>query len=575
LSRKTKNGKRTLHGKHGEGRLRAFALGSDVSWVSESENTTGAIQTVTLQGSRDRGRIFRWDTAPSTAKTPGTIFTARNHQDRNLNALDRETTPDTLRTTFAPVLLNEAALSITFDGTPIDPRDEILRDTKLSGKFDDDPSQTLQVRIIEWRGSGSHRTLYFGPDEIHFPYETSGRELEGQFPYSAYVTWGGFDGDTLSMLGLGEMANGPSGSIWRFTRESVRAHFAARRLERRREQIQQWREDKVYPYTDEPASEPEKVERAVFDVIASALVPKIPKRNGDAKLTLTLLRDAVRADPDNLAVILHEVVALSEADRVALTKLLNETTLSSIIRSANLVASRHKFLAGLERLLFDPNDSSVINERNHLHKILERELWIFGEAYHLMSSERGLTEMLRTHLRLEGLSTKGIEPIRRWDGRSGRTDLHLAAKYKEHDRIRHLVVELKAPDITARRAERDQLEDYVNVVLANSAFATEKSSWDFILIVTDYDDLVSNSIIGGDQSLGLVFDPGSKPGRPTVRGFVRRWRDVLDENRRRLEFITSALEHDPSLSEGLAFLREQYSELLPVGIAEEAQIEQP
>jgi hypothetical protein len=143
-------------------------------------------------------------------------------------------------------------------------------------------------------------------------------------------------------------------------------------------------------------------------------------------------------------------------------RLLSETTLSAVIRSANLVASQHKFLAGLEHLLFYPTDSPEVGERDHLHRILEHELRVFGEAYHLMShlmsSERGLTELLRTHLKLEGLTTKSVGPVKRWDGKSGRVDLHLAAKYREHDHVRHLVVELKAPDITIERRELDQVE---------------------------------------------------------------------------------------------------------------------
>src|SRR6202000_3141895 len=125
-----------------------------------------------------------------------------------------------------------------------------------------------------------------------------------------------------------------------------------------------------------------------------------------------------------------------------LTRLLSETTLTAIIKAANLVTSRNKFLTGIEHLLFDPVDAEKVGERDHLHRILERELWIFGEAYHLMSSERGLTEVLRTHLRLERLPTKNALPVTRWDGKTGRIDLHLAAKYQEHDRVRHLIVEL-------------------------------------------------------------------------------------------------------------------------------------
>ncbi|WP_328876836.1 hypothetical protein [Streptomyces sp. NBC_00299] len=42
-------------------------------------------------------------------------------------------------------------------------------------------------------------------------------------------------------------------------------------------------------------------------------------------------------------------------------------------------------------------------ERDHLHKILERELWVFGEEFNMLrSSEIGLTRMLEHHRRAVG-----------------------------------------------------------------------------------------------------------------------------------------------------------------------------
>lgn len=307
-------------------------------------------------------------------------------------------------------------------------------------------------------------------------------------------------------------------------------------------------------------------------MVSGTLVQHISKSNKDAQLTLALLRDAIRHDPDKLTTILHEVVSLSDADRDTLTRLLSETTLSAIIRSANLIASRHKFLAGLEHLLFDTHDSGDVGERDHLHKILEHELWVFGEGYHLMSSERSLTELLRNHLKLEGLPRKGVTPVKRWDGKHGRTDLHLAVRHKEHDRIRHLVVELKAPDIAASRKEIDQVEDYANAVLSNPAFTGDKTTWDFILVITDYDDVVRRRIIGEDREIGLYLAPEKEPNRPLVRAYVRRWRDVINENKRRLDFMTSALEHDPSITEGLEYVRQQYRDLLPASLLDDPEL---
>jgi hypothetical protein len=282
LSTKTKNDRRVLHGKRGEGRLRAFALGSEVSWTSESVNTLGVRETVSIKGSRANGRIFQWNAVPSTASKTKTIFTAYNRQEKRLSALFGDSVMPKLRSHFAPVLLNEENLSITFDGDSLDPHDEILHDTPLPIPLDDSSSATIYLRIVEWK-SGNHKAIYFGHDATHFTVEIPGADVERQFPFSAYIYSDNFDTSTLEELETPNLAHGRVGAIWQSVCEAIRTHFAARRLLRRREQIEQWRKDEVYPYTDEPKSEPEKVERAVFDVIASAVVSKVPKRASERR----------------------------------------------------------------------------------------------------------------------------------------------------------------------------------------------------------------------------------------------------------------------------------------------------
>jgi Histidine kinase-, DNA gyrase B-, and HSP90-like ATPase len=565
---KTKNGKRGLHGEKGEGRLRVFALGSRVQWVSHSEDIAAQKHRIEINGTTARRHVFPYQVGEGSGRM-GTVVTAWNETQKSLLALEPEHLLPALRSHFAPVLLNDDDLTITYVGEALDPADEIAHEAVYTLQFGDADVGGLHdatLRIIEWK-SGKHRAIYYGKDAEHFVSEESGKDVESQFQFSAYITWSGLDAEGTSAIGLGNLAHGPIGELWTAARDGIRSHFTSRRRERRRDQVVKWKEDKVYPYEGEPATEAEEAERLVFDVVSGTLSQQVPGKKNDARLMLTFLRDALRYDPDQLATIIQEVAALSPADRDTLTRLLSETTLPAIIKAANLVTSRNKFLLGLEHLLFDPTDSDEVGERDHLHKLLERELWIFGESYHLMNSERGLTELLRTHLRLEGLPTRNLTPVRRWDERSGRVDLHLGMKSQEFDLNRHLVVELKAPGITLGRKELDQVEDYANVVLENSAFATDKAEWDFILIGTDYNELVENRLRGEAQGLGQVLAPERKPGRPRVRVYVRRWRDVLDENRRRLNFMTNNLELDPSISEGLGYIREQYGDLLPEVIA--------
>jgi hypothetical protein len=568
LATTTKNGKRGLHGKLGEGRLRAFALGSRAEWDSHSRDTAGTMHRIKISGTTERRNVFPWDKTPPEQTDPGTVVTIWNDTQKSLATLEADSTLSVLRSHFAPLLLNEKRLQISYGGAVLNPSDEFADQTPIPLTFGETAEQQGRLNIIEWK-SGKHRAVYYGADDKHFLYEESAKDLEPQFSYSAYVTWDGLNHDAISLLPLGDMGPGEVGSLWQAARRAIREHFTERRRGRRRDQVAKWKKDRVYPYEGEPKTESERAERVVFDVVSGTLSQQISSKRSDAQLTLTLLRDALRHDPDKLTTILHEVVALNDTDRDILTDLLSETTLSAIIKAANVVASRNKFLSGLEHLLFDPVDAGTVGERDHLHRLLERELWIFGEAYHLMSSERGLTEMLRSHLKLEGLPIRVVEPVKRWDGRAGRTDLHLAVKMQEFDRIRHLVVELKAPDITLGRKELDQLEDYANVVLKNSAFATDKAEWDFLLIGTDWDEVVENRISEDARQLGRFLDPPRKPGRPRVRAYVRRWRDVIDENRARVAFVTRNLEHDPTLEEGLSHIRAQYAELLPLELRED------
>lgn len=562
---KSKNDKRGLHGQRGEGRLRAFALGNKITWTSHSLDTAAVLQRLEITGTTNHRHVFTWDARPAADNLPaGTTVVAFNDSQKSLGALELPKTRSVLLSHFAPVLLNEKDLRINYLGLDLNPIDEIADSTHYPLNFTDDAGNEhhAALRIIEWK-TVKQRAIYYGQDAEHFVHEESAVDVETQSRYSAYVTWDGLDHDALTLIGLGDMTDAPVGALWTAAREGIREHFRNRRRERRREQIDKWKADNVYPFEGEAKSETEKAERAIFDVVAGTIAQQVPTRKDSAKVTLGLLRNALQRDPEHLGALFNEVASLSKDDRHSLTRLLGETTMSGIIKAAHVVTGRNKFLAGLDRLIFPPKGTDTIGERDHLHPMLERELWIFGEAYHLMSSERGLTELARNHLNLLGLPSKKVEPVTRWDEKQGRVDLHLAVKMEEFEVARHLVVELKAPGITLGRKELNQVEDYANTVLEESVFATDKATWDIILVGTDYDSVVENRFIAGTRAQGLVLAPDAKPGRPVVRVFVRRWRDILDENRARLRLVTANLEHDPSLEDGLRHIQEQYADLLP------------
>jgi hypothetical protein len=216
-------------------------------------------------------------------------------------------------------------------------------------------------------------------------------------------------------------------------------------------------------------------------------------------------------------------------------------------------------------MLFDPTVSPEVGERDHLHKILEHELWVFGEQYNMMISERSLTTVLDRHLEMLGRTRADKQTVTRLDGTTGRVDLLLSAVATEQDRNRHLVVELKAPKVRATDTELRQIKGYAKAVAADARFASSATIWDFWLITAEMDDDVRGETTQLGRTRGIAYEP-DLPSQPDtkVRVWVRTWSEIIEEAKRRLSYFQDGLQHDPSLEHALDYLRRQHADVVPV-----------
>lgn len=563
-NRRSKNDKRQVHGSRGQGRLRAFALGSSLEWASTSTGLGGR-KTIRIVGSRRSRNIFEWEELGPAAQDDGTVFRAINEGQKSLLSLEAAKSREMIEGTFAPVILENPGIEISLDGKVLNPSAQIARDQVysdiLTAGGQDIP---LKVRILEWK-IGTHRQLYFSDSGGQTSYTEDGRNTEPQFSYSAYISWPGLD-EASDLISLGSLAPDPVAALTERANQLVRTHFKERRRQTRRRQIERWKAQGVYPYSGKPRDESERLERTLFDVVSGTLSSQIAASRPEASLTLRLLQNVLRSQPGDLIAIIHEVVSLNSTDLTALVRLLGSTSLANIVKATSIINARQHFLNALDHLIYDPVDAKLVSERYHLHPILENELWVFGEQYSLMSSERGLTELLRNHLRLSGLPDDAKGPVRTWDGKGARTDLHLGVVRREYDRDQHLIVELKSPHVKLGKEEMDQVKKYGNVILDDARFHSGSASWDLILVGGSIDSKARREILRDGVETGKFWDPNSDDGNtPAVQAFVRTWRGVIDENRRRLAFFTDAMESDPSVAESMNFVRDQYSTLLPEG----------
>lgn len=559
--------RRPLHGRAGQGRLRAFAVGHEVTWTTVADDVTGSRVRSSVRARATSKDGFESSESAAHGEETGTVFEATGMD--NLNRLDTDKAFERLTRELAPYLMAHGSVGVRYDGRVIDPKREVKEDETLALIWEHDgQSLSAQLRILEWQ-SASQRALLLC-DAVGVPVDQAEIKLPApDFYYTAYVMWEGMpDHRNEWMITDLESSDTALRGLISSALSSIDDYFEERRNERRRQQVEAWKERETYPYHGEPQTEEEKVERAAYDVVATSIRRHIPSKNKEQeRLTLGLLRDSLQQRPANVSELLGQFLGLPDEEREQLDRLLTRTGLSRVIRASTSVSNRLEFLAALDLMVHDPEANKLVGERDHLHKILANELWVFGEQYNQMISERGLTAALDRHLEILGEVRTDKSGVKRLDGTAGRLDLLLSAAATEHDRNRHLVVELKAPKVKATGHELSQIKSYAKAVAADPRFANSATVWEFWLVTTDMDDDVKQEVNQRGRPRGIAFEPDlSSAPDAKVRVWVRTWGEIIEDCRRRLAFFQEGLEHDPSIDEARDYLARVHGDVIPPGL---------
>ena len=318
---------------------------------------------------------------------------------------------------FALYLKDYRDLSILYEGTRLDPETAIAttRTEQLNDIDEDGTVYPVELEIIEWRNVTT-RGLYLCTEQGFPLSKVTTRFHIGEFHFSAYLKSSfitKLHGEAqLDLAKMNQLLN----ACVEDAQQAVKAYFRDRAAERARTVVEEWKTERVYPYEGEAKSPLEDAERKVFDILAvtaSDYMPDFvsapPKKKA---FDLRMLRTAIENSPEELQVILNEILGLPKRKQEELAGLLREASLSSIISAAKIVADRLKFLAGLEQILFDTDLKKRLKERSQLHKIVEDNTWLFGEEYNLSVSDRGLTAVLRKHRKILGEDVVIDRPVR-------------------------------------------------------------------------------------------------------------------------------------------------------------------
>lgn len=178
--------KHHLHGRHGRGRFKAFALGTHVEW-----RTTTRIgernRSFTISGDAENPGVFELSENEGVGPATGTeVFVTNVHA--NVDSLTRaaETVQD-LAAKFALYLKNYPDARIYFNGLPVTP---IIVQQRVSDyTLTLDGGQTAKLEVIEWKRKfvGAGRLVFAGPDGFRLHERTAGVRTGFGQAYTAYL----------------------------------------------------------------------------------------------------------------------------------------------------------------------------------------------------------------------------------------------------------------------------------------------------------------------------------------------------------------------------------------------------
>lgn len=298
----------------------------------------------------------------------------------------------------------------------------------------------------------------------------------------------------------------------------------------------------------------------MFNLFAVTAAPAVNRiEDAQAKrLSLATMRVAIEHDPSSVRFILKEVLKLPTRKVDELRSLIERTPLLNLMSAMRMITGRLDFIAGLDALLFNRDYATEVLERSHLHELIERQPWIFGEEFATHASDQSLTTVLKKHIDILGRQDLVEAPVLDDEQRERRIDFMFGRSLEfNRQRREHLVVEIKRPSRKIGREELDQIENYAMTVARDSRFDLDTVEWDFVLMAVDWDDIVENRLGQHNRDPRLMHDKNG------IRIWVRRWAEVLEECKHRLRFVQSRLEYDPTSDQAMQYLRNTYPDFVP------------
>lgn len=375
----------------------------------------------------------------------------------------------------------------------------------------------------------------------------------------------------LESLGEAEITN-----LKNTIKETINEFFKAKN-KRFEKFLKNLEKDKYYPYQNDefPASKSQEI---LFKKVAYLLEDehKLIQKDDKIRNFLYPLLDKAIGN-GNIEYVFKQVLKLSEESLEKFHNLLEKTDLENVVHFASVVAEKTEFLEFLHELTYG-EISRHMKERSQLHKIIEDQLWLFGENYNgtpkLWSDKKIgniLLELREKYFHYDPSLEDDNLIEEEESGLNDITDLFFFnEKITDSDVKEIMVVELKSPKCAISKKELSQIDQYAFTIEQHSALPNDKVKYKLLLIsskLTHYakSQVKTRRVLYPDDP--FLYD---RKTDKNIEVYVMEWSELIQQNNRKLGYLANKLEiKDRSVK--IKFEKE-YSELVDEKISAQLRL---
>lgn len=313
------------------------------------------------------------------------------------------------------------------------------------------------------------------------------------------------------------------------------------------------KKDNTYPYKKNTPSESEEMVYIRFCYCIEKKFKLLEKQNKLKNIIYPLVNKCI-AD-GNITIILDKLGDLPKPQVDELKSLLDKADLEYIVPFANEVASKQLFIEKLSELAYNKDYNEYINERDHLHKLIENNLWIFGSEYNgtkIVQSDKTISktfEKLRKSVFGDDADLSTIKENK------DRMDLFVWTEIDKGSTQKKeiLVIELKRFSKEIDRKEINQISEYKFAIEKEQALSKINYSYKLILISSYISEFAESKL--SDTKTGLLETSNSCD----LNVYILRWSDIISENKRKLSYLGSYLKTKDM--DALEYIKNNYPDI--------------